>query len=237
MLSTLAFGQSACDFWYVSPTGTGIDGTPTAPVDFSYALSNVTPTRNHIRVLGGTYTYTDKVSLISDVVIEGGYQISGSDWVLSSNVSTNFVINPSLEVVNAGGTDVGHYIGFEATGLSNFTLRNLIITVQSAGASGTTSDRGNSIYGVYLDGCSDYTFSRVVVNTGNASGGINGSNGSDGVIGVGGDPGSAGNCDGCFFPWCNSGAGAPGGAGGLGGGGTLAGFDGVGTNGGGGGND
>ena len=235
VLSTVAFGQTACDFWYVSPTGTGIDGTPTAPVDFEYALSNVTPARNHIRVLGGTYTYTDKVALVSDVVIEGGYQISGSDWVLSSNVSTNFVINPPLEVVNAGGTDVGHYIGFEAVGLSNFVLRNLNISVQSAGASGTTSDRGNSIYGVYLEGCSDYTFSRVVVNTGNASDGLDGADGADGLIGVGGDPGSAGNCDGCFFPWCNSGSGAPGGAGGLGGGGTAAGSAGTGVNGGGGG--
>ena len=235
LLSSAALGQSACDFWYVSPTGSGTDGTPTAPVDFDYALSNISPTRNHIRMLGGTYSYTDKIQLVSDVIVEGGYQISGSDWVLSSNVNTNFEINPPLEVVNAGGTDVGHYIGFEAIGLTDFVLRNLNISVQSAGAVGTTSDRGNTIYGVYLSGCSNYTFSRVVVNTGNASNGVNGDVGPNGLIGVNGGHGTEGTCDGCFFPWCNSGGGAPGGVGGFGGGGTAAGTDGTGVNGGGGG--
>ncbi|MCF8275741.1 MAG: T9SS type A sorting domain-containing protein [Flavobacteriales bacterium] len=234
-ISASSFAQSNCDFWYVSPTGAGTLGTSDQPVTFAYALANVTPARNHIRVLGGTYSFSDKILLVSDVTIEGGYQISGSDWVLSSNVNTNFNVIPPLETVNIGGTDVGHYVGVEASGLTGFVLRNLTINVKLAGATGTTDNRGRNIYGLYLDGSSDYTISRVVVNTGDASDGAGGVAGQNGLSGANGDLGQQGNCDGCFFPWCNAGAGAPGGAGGLGGGGTAAGQDGTGVNGGGGG--
>lgn len=234
LMASFAFGQQPCDFWYVSPTGSGTLGTPDNPTDLQYAIDNADPTRNHVRLLSGNYTFGSKILMAGNVILEGGYQVSGSDWVLSSGGATSLNINPTLETMNVSGTDVGYYIGVEAVGVSNFELRNLTLNVQLAGASGTTSDRGNSIYGLYMSGCSNYEISRVEVNTGDASNGVSGDDGSDGANGGNASDGQLGDCDGCFWPWC-SGAGVPGGAGGIGAGGTAAGADGTGLNGGGGG--
>ncbi len=234
LVTTFAIGQQPCNFWYVSPTGTGTLGTPANPVGLQYAIDNADPARNHIRLLSGNYTFTSKILMASDVILEGGYQVSGSDWVLSSGGATSLNINPPLEVANVSGTDVGYYIGMEAIGISNFELRNLTLNVKLTGAIGTTSNRGNSIYGLYMSGCSNYEISRVEVNTGDASDGVSGNDGVDGADGGNAADGQLGDCDGCFWPWC-SGAGVPGGAGGIGGGGTIAGADGTGVNGGGGG--
>lgn len=127
--------QQPCDFWYVSPNGSGTVGTPNAPVSFSYALSNANSNRKHIKMLGGNYTLSNKVILVNNVIIEGGYQVNGNDWVLSSNATTTLEINPSLEFALVSGINVGHHIGIEASNLSNFVLRNLTLDVQMAGAS------------------------------------------------------------------------------------------------------
>jgi hypothetical protein len=234
LMASFAFAQQPCNYWYVSPTGSGILGTPDNPTDLQYAIDNADPARNHVRLLGGNYTFASKLLLAGNLILEGGYQVSGSDWVLSSGGATSLNINPTLETMNVSGTEVGYYVGVEAVGLTNFELRNLTLNVQLAGATGTTSDRGNTIYGLYLSGCSNYEISRVEVNTGDASNGVVGDIGAGGIDGGNASNGQLGDCDGCFWPWC-SGAGVPGGAGGVGGGGTGAGVDGAGLNGGGGG--
>lgn len=235
LVSLTSFAQQPCDFWYVTPTGSSTLGTSDNPASLQQALNGITATRNHVRLLGGTYTFNSKITLVNDVILEGGYQVNVGEWELSSTASTVFNINPTLETAIANATQVGYYVGVEASGLSGFELRNLEVNVLLAGAGGMTNNLGQSIYGLYLDGCSNYNISRVEVNTGNASAGLAGDDGDDGADGGNASVGSQGSCDGCFWPWCSP-DGVPGGAGGIGGGGTAAGVDGSGTNGGGGGN-
>lgn len=227
--------QQPCDFWYVTPTGSSALGTRDNPASLQIALNGVNANRNHIRMLGGTYSFSSKLVLVNDAILEGGYQVNAGEWELSSSATTVLNINPTLETAIVSATQVGYFVGVEATGLSGFELRNLEINILLGGASGVTNSRGKSIYGVYLDGCSNYNISRVEVNTGNASNGSGGSNGANGADGGNASVGSQGSCDGCFWPWCSP-DGVPGGAGGIGGGGTVAGATGTGTNGGGGGN-
>lgn len=198
-ISTGVIAQSTCGTWYVSPNGSGTIGTTANPVTLDYALQNVSSGRNYIKMLGGTYTYTNKLNLVSNVIIEGGYQVNGNDWVLSSNATTTIEVNPPIEFGVVSSNTVGHFIGIEADGLTNFTLRNLNVDVLLAGAVGTTFGRGRSIYGIYIKNSTAYEISRVVVTTGNASAGDNGTapSGSGGG-GAGGNGGGGGNgSDGC----------------------------------------
>lgn len=229
------FAQQPCDFWYVSPNGTGTVGTPDEPVSFIYALNNLSSSRNYIRMLGGTYNFSNKIVLPSDVIIEGGYQVNGNDWVLSSNANTTLEISPALEFGVVSSVNVGHYIGIEAMNVSNFVLRNLTLDVQLAGATGTTDSRGRSIYGIYIKSSTGYEITRVTVNTGSGSGGDSGAaqsgSGGAGGGGNGGDGGNRGN--GCSSSQGGQ-TGNPGGGGaggGTGGAGRSPGCNGLGCDG------
>lgn len=212
-----------CGTWYVSPNGSGTTGTPASPVSLDYALQNATPGRNYIKMLGGTYTYTNKLNMVSDVTVEGGYQVSGNDWILSSNSTSTIEVNPPVEFATVSSVTVGHHIGIEANGVSNFTLRNITVDVLTAGVTGTTLNRGRSIYGMYIKNCTGYELSRVIINTGNASDGDAGAAPSGSGDGdAGGYGGSAGNgSNGCSTSQSGgtggtSGGGASGGGGGAG---------------------
>lgn len=211
LIGLAAHAQQPCGFWYVSPSGSGTVGTPDQPVSLDYALANVDPSRNYIRMLGGNYPTPNKISMIDDVVIEGGYQISGADWVLNTNAPTNINITSSLETAQVGGVTVGHHIGIEAVNVSNFVLRNLTVNVQMAGATGTTDSRGNSIYGVYLNNATGFELTMVKVNTGAASKGADGEN-STGFVGANSTGGTGGTGRG----GCSTGSAGNSGAGGGG---------------------
>lgn len=199
VIATTTATAQTCGTWYVSPTGSGTAGTPANPVSLDYALQNVTPGRDYIKMLAGTYSYTNKLNLVSNVTVEGGYQVNGTDWVLSSNSASTIEIDPPVEFATVNSVTVGHYIGVEANNLSNFTLRNLTFNVLMAGASGTTFGRGRSVYGIYISNSTGYEISRVSVNTGAGSNGDDGAapSGSGGG-GAGGNGGNGGNgSDGC----------------------------------------
>jgi len=205
-----AFAQQPCEFWYVSPSGSGTVGTPGQPVSLDYALSNINPSRNYVRMLGGNYPIANKIVLPSGVTVEGGYQVSGNDWVLSTNAPTNINITPPLETASVGGVTVGHHIGIEAVNAQNFVLRNLTVQVKMNGATGQTGDRGHSIYGIYLNGSSGFEITMVKVFTGSGSKGVDGDN----VTSLVGTP-SNGGAGGSGAGGCSTGqAGSPGAVGG-----------------------
>ena len=222
------FGQQPCNSVYVTDNGSGSVGDITSPTDLLTALSiyQATPARNTILMLAGNYTFSAKIQLSGGVIIEGGYTInSNGEWVKTSNSATVLNINPVLETASVQGITVGHYIGIEAIGQNSFKLKNLTLNVLSAGAVGSTSNRGHSIYAVYTSNCNAYEISSVTINTGAASDGDAGAAvGSTGGAAGGGGGGNGGG----FGQDCSNGSGGGGGSAGNGGAG--------GGNGGGGGN-
>jgi hypothetical protein len=217
-----------CDFIYVStagdPTTTLGTKTCTATLLQAFTIYAGNPARNRVLVQEGTYAFAQTINIPAGVTIEGGFTVNAQgDWVKSNNTETVFNINPPLVTPTVSGVTVGHHIGVNAS-VSNFTMRDLTLNVQMSGAqAGTTSGRGRSIYGIYMDGASNYTIERCKVNTGAANNGLAGANGANGVNG--------GNAPGPGVLWgpgpgangCGGWLGYPG-DGGIGGGGTQEGW-------------
>ncbi len=158
---------SACNIIYVSTSGdpAGTIGSQSCPASLTAALSifAINPSRNIIQVATGTYTFSSTISLPASVIIDGGYD--PSTWIKSTSNATVLNINPTASS--------GHYIGLQAAG-NNFQLKDLTVNVQSAGASGTYSNAGNSVYGLYTSGYTGWLVSRCVITTGAGSAGSNG---------------------------------------------------------------
>ncbi|MBX2903964.1 MAG: hypothetical protein KF872_10450, partial [Chitinophagales bacterium] len=217
-----------CGYIYVAPYGdpNGTLGTKACPVQSivqAISIYNGNPSRNHVLVLGGSYTISQKVVVPAGITIDGSYSVSGSDWVKNTAAPSTITINPPLETQTVSGNLVGHHIGIEPSG-NNFILKDLNISVLPSGASGTTNNRGRSVYGVYLNGRTGYTISRCNITTGAASAGVagvyNGTAGGGASGGSGGTNPCIGSAAGCEATGCNGGAGYTGsnGSGGAGGG-------------------
>lgn len=220
-----------CNYIYVAADGGGNLGTkacPVASIVDAIAIYNGNNTRNHVLVLGGTYAaLSAKVIVPAGITIDGGYVRSGDDWVKSTSAVSLITINPSAETATAtpASLSVRHHIGIEPSG-NNFILKDLNFSVLPAGASGTLNGRGTSVYGIYLNGRTGFTISRVVISTGAASGGISGSGiggaGSAGGAGGGGAGGTTFSSDGGCGCNSNNGNGGGNGNGGAGAGGGGA---------------
>ena len=115
----------ACEFIYVSTSGAGSLGTKACPTSLSEAISifNGDPTRNHILMLGGSYTYSQKIAIPAGLTLDGGYEVAIDDWRKSSTNTTNIEINPNYETATVSGETVGYYTGIEITG-NNIRLRD-----------------------------------------------------------------------------------------------------------------
>jgi gliding motility-associated-like protein len=178
LISILGFSQE-CDIIYVSPNGSG-SGTQAAPTSLLNGLTLVVPGVDHIRMASGTYNISNTIDLIGGVTIEGGFD--AVTWVKSNNAAT---------LIHRDNTNVtpapDRIIAMSAFGLINFQLHDLSVLVDNAGGSGT------STYGIHIDGCSNYSLSRVRSTAGNGSNGIDGLAGTDGVVGVDGLQGQNGN--------------------------------------------
>jgi hypothetical protein len=180
-----------CNTIYVSPTGSGLSGSKDTPTTLENALIiyGVDNSRNYIVLEEGVYAINNTLYLPSDVSFDGGYVVAGTDWIKNSSSITTLNINPSINVVNVLGVDVGTYVGLALENVTNVNIKDLNIVVLSAGTSNQTNNRGESIYGVHVNNSGTYTFNRLNIETGNAS---NGANGVDGIDGVDGDDGSNG---------------------------------------------
>jgi len=186
-----------------SPAG---DGSIASPYDLATGLAAM-GAGDSVYVANGSYTWIESANgsfpIQNACLIEGGFD--AITWGKTSSPFTVITIVPDQHVF-AGAS--AYYAGIDATSRANFTLRDLVLSVLPAGASGTYGDRGISVYGVHLANCADYAFSRVAIVTGNASAGTNGSAGSSGADGVPGYPGGSSSGPECGW----------GGAGGEGGG-------------------
>ena len=201
-----------CNFIYVSTSGdpSGTLGNKNCPVTLAAAFTIYAgnSSRNHILMQAGTYTYTGTISIPAGVIIDGGYNVSGTNWIKSSAAgTTTLTINPP----STNNGTAGHYIGLLCSA-NNFSLRDLTINVQTGGASGNYNNRGLSIYGVYLNGATGWTMSRCAINTGAGSSGAAGGTptGTGGGSSGGAGGGGGGQGDGCSNSGANGGSGVAG---------------------------
>lgn len=202
----------SCAFIYVAPAASGGANTATAggPSNPCLTLTGtngglaraIATGSSHIKMLNGTYAETAIVDLVTDLTIEGGYSKTGSTWVKGSNSTTN---------ITCSGTGVGstaasqeHVMGFRSSSDNNWKLIDLRITT-SAASGQTTSGRGKSNYGIYINASTGYEITRCNITSGAATAGSAGANGATGHTGSNGvrpnpascgDGGRAGGCGG-----------------------------------------
>ncbi|MCX7768994.1 MAG: hypothetical protein N2110_08230, partial [Flavobacteriales bacterium] len=186
--------QQPCDAIYVRAGVPNNPGTPSQPTNLTHAFSLINGSRRYLRLEEGIHIVNTPLEILSDVVVEGGYQVVGGQWKKASGAQTtiNFL---AFESIN---NDVEHTVGFKANGANNWRLQDLIINV--AGPSGQTpSGRGRSAYGIWINNCSNYAIVRCQVTVGNATAGANGqfggaNNGGNGGLYWGAGGGGQGGC-------------------------------------------
>lgn len=204
--------QPACDFMYVSPTGLDIisNGGPDNPfATLSYAVTQALANgKTYIRMLKGNYTETSIVSMFDNLVIEGGYVLSGSNWIKSSSTTAPAATSITFTGQEDANASSGHKAGIKADGVSGWTLQDINITTNAATGQ-TSGGRGRSNYGVWINNSSNYTITRCNITAGNASSGSSGTAGANGNTGQTGSNGVAGDID----SQCSGGHGGKGGNG------------------------
>ncbi|PCH94414.1 MAG: hypothetical protein COB85_05655 [Bacteroidetes bacterium] len=184
-----------CGIIYVTPTGasSGTAGTKATPASLTYGLSLATSADNQIWLASGNYSISTTLFMISDVTVEGGFD--QASWIKTNNVPS--VINRDNSNMQ---TLPNRLVAVECTGITNFRLQDLTINVANGLGNGV------SIYGIHLDGCTNYSVTRCIVITGNATGGLQGGPGIGGISGANGSPGQGGDGNG----GCCTGGGAAG---------------------------
>ncbi|MES2286028.1 MAG: PKD domain-containing protein [Bacteroidota bacterium] len=183
----LAVSAQECGYIYVSPTGasSGVAGTKVTPASFAYGLTLVSTTNKIIRMSSGLYTLSAALSIPSNITIEGGFNVS--TWV-KSNTTATILERDNSNIL----TTPNRLVGLSCTNVSGFRLLDLTINVANAVGDGV------SVYGIYINTCTNYVISRCKVNAGNGSDGIPGAPGTPGVtgsIGYVGETGAEGDHD------------------------------------------
>ncbi len=196
LFSSFQVYSQNCEIVYISPTGSGLLGTVDSPTSIIEAgdIYNADPSRNIFHLLEGIYNLDAKLSLPSNVTLEGGFTILGGDgWTKKSTSVTVINIDPPMEVFE----NSGHHIGIELDATDNVVLKDLQVNVMVGMSSDMHNGNGASIYGIYIHASTNYTIERCYVNTGNGSSGMSGDDGLQGAAGlIGGDGGDACNdCD------------------------------------------
>ena len=168
-LSMIAQSQTNCgDLIYFTQTGNPVGlGTAGDPVDLNQALQLVTPTRHHIVMLNGVYTYAQKFVIPSETVLDGSYEITGGEWVKNSSLTTTLNIAAPFENPAAG---IGHHIAIQLDGVNDVYIKDIIL-VNTTNAVGTTNGKGHTVYGIHVANSNNFYFSRMDITTGNASNG------------------------------------------------------------------
>ncbi|MBR1992422.1 MAG: hypothetical protein IJ986_09135, partial [Bacteroidales bacterium] len=183
---------------YVSPAGNDSDsGSASAPVrTLSRALMLADTNSTHIFLAAGNYSEIQSVNLVSNVLIDGGY--NAASWTKDSTAVTTLTIN-TIEFIG----DYSQKIGLRSDNDTNWTLQDLVISIPSAtAAERAPSGKGASVYGLHIAGNSaDTRISNCRFDIGNGGDGINGTNG---VNGGNGNSGTSGG-DGGLSEWTNDG--------------------------------
>ena len=178
---TLNVGAQECGYVYVSPTGasTGTTGTKVNPASLAFGLTLTSSTNDVVRLASGTYSFSAAFDMISDVTLEGGFNVS--TWVKSNTTPTIFHRDNSNILPSPN-----RLIAISCNAISNFKILDITINLDDAVGDGI------STYGIYVTGCSNYTLSRCLINTGDASDGFQVATGLPGMPGAAGTSGESG---------------------------------------------
>jgi PKD repeat protein len=188
IISVFIFGvfhvsAQECGYVYVTPAGasSGIAGTKAIPASFSYGLTLINSSNSIMRMAQGNYNLSNTLSIPSNITIEGGYD--AATWI-KSNVTITTINRDSSNTQ----TNPNRLVGLSCINVSGFRLLDLTINVANANPSGD----GVSVYGIYINNCTNYILSRCKVNTGNGSDGLPGAPGFPGLAGAAGSVGETG---------------------------------------------
>lgn len=167
------------DIVYVSVSGQPTSaGTEDDPTDLFTAIGMLGGNTDKVYIQGGSYLLSNQLTMVSNGQLIGGFN---ADWV-----KDNSAITTIYRDANNIQTGPNRLVGIECVGISNFRFQDL--TVQVATAQGL----GTSVYGIYLNNCSDYQMVRCKVLTGSGGNGTNGAPGQNGIDGAPGEPGQDG---------------------------------------------
>ncbi len=207
-------GLSQCQVLYVSTMGQPTSaGTMNDPMDLVTAF-NTAPNGSYIRVATGTYVISSSLTLNGQqIVVEGGF-IDTMAWTKTSLAGATTIYRDNTNL--SGPNTVPRLTAIELFSKSGIRFQDITFQTQSASAPSQAQPYGVSVYGVYMDSCSSYSFVRCQVLAGPASAGLSGVNGAAGANGGNGTTGSAGSCDGGTCTFSSGNAGAAGGQGGQG---------------------
>jgi gliding motility-associated-like protein len=197
--SFLSVSAQQCDIIYVTPNGnsSGTAGTRANPASLTYGLTLASSGAvSRVWLASGTYNFSFPLQLANNMILEGGFD--PVTWI-KSNATPTVLIKDNTNLFAAPANALVAIIG---TSVSGFRLQDL--TLQVVAAPGI----GNSVYGIYLSGCSNYNIVRCNVTTGAGAVGATGTGGTNGLPGANGSTGTNGLTE----PGPD-----PGGAGGIGG--------------------
>ena len=153
---------------YVSTTGTITgQGTQVDPTTLNEGLSRAACNNAVIKMATGTYNINNALNLGSFLTLEGGF-MEGNAWTKTSTPGTTII---NRTTTNPEGTvNNQRLVAIYINSASYFRLQDLTITTEDAILPGT------STYGIHMNNVSNYNITRVTVDPGNATGGINGGN-------------------------------------------------------------
>lgn len=179
-VSTNNSSGTACNLYYVTPTGAGTkDGTSIAnacdSASLSTLLTNVACGGAVIKMSTGTYWVSNKLTINSNIVIEGGY--NSTFTIKTSNMSGGSNSTTILRSRRPDGGSGNNVTLFDVSNnSSNFRLQDLRIEMPgsaSAGATNTTTysqGSGMTNYAIKLGtGCSNYDVVRCYIDAGKGS--------------------------------------------------------------------
>ena len=228
MIFSYSVYYSQCNIIYVSPTGTGT-GTKASPSSLLNAINVLATNGDHLKLDTGLYTISNTITSIPDsLIIEGGF-ISVNNWDKTSLAGATRIFRDNSNLSDAGLATV-RISAFELSNVDGFRFQDFTVQTDNAPVATTY---GISLYGIYLNGCSNYKIVRCQVMVGDASKGVDGNIGSGGWNGWDGNTGTNGNDDDrVYAPGGSGGQGVIGNVGGTAGPGYSAGSSGPGGNGG-----
>jgi hypothetical protein len=191
LFSSVVFSQ--CQITYVTPNGNpNALGTMNDPMDISTAVTTA-PNGGYIRMAIGTYTLSSPLTFIANqLVIEGGF-IDSLAWTKTSSAGATTIFRNNTNI--SGPVNEPRISAIELFSNTGLRLQDLTIQVENAAPANQNSPWGTTVYGIYLDSCSSYNFTRCHIIAGNASAGLAGSPGSNGVAGSNGQVGMNGDGD------------------------------------------
>jgi hypothetical protein len=162
-VSVTSGSSSNCNVIYVSPTGTGTGTSPSDPTSIDDALSQAVCMGAVIKCQGGTYNTSDKLTITSYTILEGGYNATFT--TKSSDMTSGTATTIVRDATPDGGSGL-NITGIEVSASqTGFRIQDIRIEmpINAEGAQLTN-------YGIKLGAsCTSYNIVRCYIDAGAGS--------------------------------------------------------------------